>query len=90
MPDTPDLTELRKHVTELVASRGFIADVQIVHDVELPGSRDEPYIRVSVHNTSKVPPVSVQFNVSVRQFERGGVHVVDTHMPDMFRALSAC
>jgi hypothetical protein len=44
---------------------------------------------VSVHNTSKSPPVHVQFYVSVRQFERGGVHVFDAHMSDACRNLSA-
>ena len=88
MPDAFDLTELKSHLTRLAQAHGFLVDVQISDEIELPGSKSEPYIQVSVHNTSKSPPVHVQFNVSVRQFERGGVHVVDAHMADACRSLS--
>jgi hypothetical protein len=89
MPDAFDLTELKAHLTRLAQAQGFLVDVQISDDIELPASKGRPHIQVSVHNTSKSPPVHVQFYVSVQQFERGGVHVVDAHMSDACRTLSA-
>jgi hypothetical protein len=91
MPDAFDLTELKAYLTKLAQAQGFLVDVQISDDdIELPGSKvREPHIHVSVHNTSKAPPLKVQFYVSVRQFERAGVHAFDVHMSDAFRSLSA-
>ncbi len=89
MPDAPNLTKLKDYLTGLAQPHGFLVDVQISHDVELPGSNKEPHIQVSVHNMSKSPPITNHFYVRPAQFERGGVHVFDVYMEDAFRSLSA-
>jgi hypothetical protein len=89
MQDAFDLTELKAHLTQLAQAQGFLVDVQLSDEIELPGSKGDPHIKVSVHNTSKSPPVTSHFYVSVRQFERGGVHVFDAHMADACANLSA-
>ena len=51
MPDAPDLTKLKAHLTQLAQAHGFIVDVQLSNEVELPMVRKGvPHIQVSVHN----------------------------------------
>jgi hypothetical protein len=90
MPDAVDLTEVKAHLTRLAQAHGFLVDVQISDEIELPGSKGVSQIQVSVHNTSNSPPVNIQFYVRVRQFERSRVYAFDTHMSDACRSLSAC
>jgi ABC-type transporter MlaC component len=87
MPDAFDLTELTEHLTRLAQAQGFQVEVHPSDDDD--DSKGVPHIKVSVHNTCKSPPVKVHFNVRVSNLEREGVHVVDVHMADACRALSA-
>jgi hypothetical protein len=90
MQDAFDLTELKAHLTGLAQVHGFLVDAQISDEIELPGSNDEPYIKVSMHNSAKAPPLSVHFYVRIQQFERGEAQLFDAHMADACRNLSAC
>jgi hypothetical protein len=95
MPGAFDLTELKAYLTRLAQARGFLVDVQLSDDdddddeIELPGSKGVPHVKVSVRNPSKVSLEPVLIEVSVRKFKLEGVHAFDVHMADAFRALSA-
>ena len=87
MQDAFDLTELTAYLTQLAQAQGFLVDEVRIYDETQ--SKGDLYIQVVLLNTSKSPPVSTKFEVSVREVERVGVHAVDKLMAYACSNLSA-